>query len=318
MHLLLKRLLQRLALGLVTLFVVSLVIFLSIELLPGDAAEQVLGQSATPETVAAFRAQLGLDVPPHIRYVDWLGNLLQGDLGTSVVSGLPITELIGERIKNTLFLAIFAALMAVPMALILGVVSALYRETWLDKSINVLSLTAISVPEFFVAYILVWLFAVQLDLFPSISSVSDSASFSDRIYLTFVPALTMTVIVMAHMMRMTRASIINVLALPYVEMARLKGANPRRLIVIHALPNAIAPIVTVIAINLAYLITGVVIVEVVFVYPGMGQLLVDSVAKRDFTVVQSSCLIFAASYILLNLASDLISIATNPRLMHRN
>ncbi|UWQ93670.1 ABC transporter permease (plasmid) [Rhodobacteraceae bacterium M382] len=314
---LLRLFVQRLALGLLTLFAVSLVIFLSIELLPGDVAQQVLGQSATPENLAAFRRELGLDLPAHTRYLDWLGGFLQGDLGTSLISGIPISDLISERLYNTFFLAGFAALISVPLALILGVVAALHRDTLLDKSINVATLTAISVPEFFVGYILVWIFAVELSMFPSIANLSEDAPFTDRIYRTFLPALTLTLIVTAHMMRMTRASLINLLALPYVEMAQLKGASQRRLIVIHALPNAIAPIVTVIAINLAYLIVGVVIVEVVFVYPGMGQLLVDSVAKRDFTVVQTACLLFAATYILFNLASDLISIASNPRLLHR-
>ncbi|MBE1284192.1 MAG: ABC transporter permease subunit [Rhodobacteraceae bacterium] len=317
MHHLLRLFVQRLALGLLTLFVVSLVIFLSIELLPGDVAQQVLGQSATPENLAAFRRELGLDQPAHTRYLAWFGGFLQGDLGNSLISGLPIWDLISERLYNTFFLAGFAALISVPLAVLLGVVSALYRETLLDKSINVATLTAISVPEFFVGYILVWLFAVEFALFPSIANLSEDASLGDRIYRTFLPALTLTLIVTAHMMRMTRASLINLLALPYIEMAQLKGASQRRLIVIHALPNAIAPIVTVIAINLAYLIVGVVIVEVVFVYPGMGQLLVDSVAKRDFTVVQTACLLFAATYILFNLASDLISIASNPRLLHR-
>ncbi|WP_343211658.1 ABC transporter permease (plasmid) [Aliisedimentitalea scapharcae] len=314
---LLRLFVQRLALGLLTLFAVSLVIFLSIELLPGDVAQQVLGQSATPENLAAFRRELGLDLPAHTRYLDWLGGFLQGDLGTSLISGIPISDLISERLYNTFFLAGFAALISVPLALILGVVAALHRDTLLDKSINVATLTAISVPEFFVGYILVWIFAVELSMFPSIANLSEDAPFTDRIYRTFLPALTLTLIVTAHMMRMTRASLINLLALPYVEMAQLKGASQRRLIVIHALPNAIAPIVTVVAINLAYLIVGVVIVEVVFVYPGMGQLLVDSVAKRDFTVVQTACLLFAATYILFNLASDLISIASNPRLLHR-
>ena len=317
MHYLIKLFVQRLALGLLTLFVVSLVIFLSIELLPGDVAQQVLGQSATPENLAAFRRELGLDQPAHTRYLEWLGGFLQGDLGNSLISGIPIWDLISERLYNTFFLAGFAALISVPLAVVLGVVAALYRDTFLDKSINVATLTAISVPEFFVGYILVWLFAVELQMFPSIANLSEGASLGDRLYRTFLPALTLTLIVTAHMMRMTRASLINLLALPYIEMARLKGASQRRLIVIHALPNAIAPIVTVIAINLAYLIVGVVIVEVVFVYPGMGQLLVDSVAKRDFTVVQTACLLFAATYILFNLASDLISIASNPRLLHR-
>lgn len=281
----------------------------------------MLGQSATPENLAAFRRELGLDQPAHTRYLEWLGGFLQGDLGNSLISGIPIWDLISERFYNTFFLAGFAALISVPVpvpvAVVLGVVAALYRDTFLDKSINVATLTAISVPEFFVGYILVWLFAVELQMFPSIANLSEGASLGDRLYRTFLPALTLTLIVTAHMMRMTRASLINLLALPYIEMARLKGASQRRLIVIHALPNAIAPIVTVIAINLAYLIVGVVIVEVVFVYPGMGQLLVDSVAKRDFTVVQTSCLLFAATYILFNLASDLISIASNPRLLHR-
>ncbi|KIC27091.1 ABC transporter permease [Leisingera sp. ANG-M6] len=317
MHYLLRLFVQRLALGLLTLFVVSLVIFLSIELLPGDVAQQVLGQSATPENLAAFRRELGLDQPAHTRYLSWLGGFLQGDLGNSLISGIPIKDLISERMYNTFFLAGFAAVISVPLAVLLGVIAALYRETFLDKSINVATLTAISVPEFFVGYILVWLFAVELGMFPSIANLSEDASLGDRIYRTFLPALTLTLIVTAHMMRMTRASLINLLALPFIEMAQLKGASQRRLIVIHALPNAIAPIVTVIAINLAYLIVGVVIVEVVFVYPGMGQLLVDSVAKRDFTVVQTACLLFAATYILFNLASDLISIASNPRLLHR-
>jgi peptide/nickel transport system permease protein len=240
-----------------------------------------------------------------------------GGSGNSLLSRIPISQHIGERMANTFFLAGFAAVISVPLAVLLGVISALYRDRLLDKTINVATLTAISVPEFFVGYILVWLFAVELGMFPSIANLSEDARLSERLYRTFLPALTLTLIVTAHMMRMTRASLINLLALPYIEMAQLKGASQRRLIVIHALPNAIAPIVTVIAINLAYLIVGVVIVEVVFVYPGMGQLLVDSVAKRDFTVVQTACLLFAATYILFNLASDLISIASNPRLLHR-
>ena len=307
MHYLIRLFVQRLALGFLTLFVVSLVIFLSIELLPGDVAQQVLGQSATPENLAAFRSELGLDQRAYTRYLAWLDGFLQGDLGNSLISGLPIEDLISERMHNTFFLAGFAALISVPLAVFLGVIAALYRETFLDKSINVSTLTAISVPEFFVGYILVWLFAVELGMFPSIANLSEGASLADRIYRTFLPALTLTLIVTAHMMRMTRASLINLLALPFIEMAQLKGASQRRLIVIHALPNAIAPIITVIAINLAYL----------FVYPGMGQLLVDSVAKRDFTVVLTACLLFAATYILFNLASDLISIASNPRLLHR-
>mgnify|MGYP003379684624 FL=1 len=166
------------------------------------------------------------------------------------------------------------------------------------------------------AYILILVFSVHLGWFPSLANVEPGAAFGHRLYVTFLPAVTLTLIVMAHMMRMTRAAIINLLALPYIEMARLKGMKRWRVVAVHALPNALAPIINVVALNLAYLIVGVVLVEVVFVYPGLGQLLVDSVAKRDFPVVQAACLIFAATYILLNLAADVLSVISNPRLLH--
>jgi len=256
-----------------------------------------------------LRREMGLDHPPLTRYLGWFGGIVQGDLGQSIVSGRDIAGLLGERLANTLFLALFAAVIAVPLAIGLGLAAALYRNTLFDRTTSTLALMAISLPEFFVAYLLVWGFSVQLGWFPSISNIDPTAGFFDRIYRTFLPALTLTLIVTAQMMRMTRASIVNLLALPYVEMACLKGASQRRVILKHTLPNAVAPIVTVVALNLAYLITGVVIVEVVFVYPGMGQLLVDSVAKRDFTVVQATCLIFSGAFILLNLIADMISIA---------
>ena len=307
---------RRLALGLLTLFVVSLIIFLSVELLPGDLAEAILGQAATPETVAAFRRELKLDLPPQERYLDWLGGILQGDMGRSLANKREITELIGVRLANTLFLAAMAAIISVPLAVTLGVFAALYRNSLYDRGVNVATLSTISFPEFFVAYILILFLAVKAQLFPSISNVAEETVFWDRVYRSFLPALTLTLVVIAHMMRMTRAAIINLLASPYIEMASLKGLSRTRIIVRHALPNALAPIINVIVINLAYLVVGVVIVEVVFVYPGLGQLLVDSVSKRDLPVVQASAMIFAATYILLNLTADVLSIMTNPRLMH--
>lgn len=308
---------QRVALGILTLLVVSALVFISVEFLPGDVAEQILGQSATPETLAALRDQLGLNTPPMQRYFSWLGGILQGDFGKSVISQRPITELLSQRFGNTLSLALLATLISVPLAVGLGILAALKRNTWIDRTINVGALTAISFPEYFVAYGLILIFSVKLGWFPSISVISGEVSLLERINLTLLPALTLTMIVTAHMMRMTRASIINLLSLPYIEMARLKGATQQRVVVVHALPNAIAPIVNVIALNIAYMISGVVIVEVVFVYPGLGQLLVDSVAKRDVTVVQAACLIFASAFIIFNLLADVISIVSNPRLLHR-
>ncbi len=307
---------RRLALGVLTLIVVSLIISLGVELLPGDLAEAILGQAATPETVAAFRKELGLDLPLWERYLDWLFGMMQGDMGVSLANQREISELIGVRLENTLFLAALAAIISVPLAVTLGILAALYRNSFYDRAVNVLTLSSISFPEFFVAYILILFLSVNAGWFPSISTVSADLGFWEQAYRCSLPALVLTLVVIAHMMRMTRAAIINLLASPYIEMAGLKGMSRGRIIVKHALPNALAPIINVIVINLAYLVVGVVVVEVVFVYPGLGQLLVDSVSKRDIPVVQASALIFAGTYILLNLTADVLSIATNPRLMH--
>ena len=307
---------QRFALGLLTLFIVSLVIASIVELLPGDITQAILGQTATPETVEAFRRELGIDRPVHERYIEWLRGMLTGDMGKSLANKREISELVGTRLSNTLFLGGFAAAIAVPLSLILGLLAALYRNSVFDRGINLFTLTSISFPEFFVAYILILLFAVKTGWFPGISNVSKDLPLGDKLFRTLLPAATLTLVVVAHMMRMTRAAIINLLSSDYIEMAHLKGIRPMRVIFYHALPNAWGPIVNVIALNLAYLVVGVVIVEVVFVYPGLGQLLVDSVSKRDVPVVQACSMIFAGVYILLNLLADIVSIVTNPRLLH--
>ena len=307
---------MRIALGIGLLFIVSLVIFGATELLPGDLANELLGQSATPETLAALREQLGLNDPAPVRYWNWLTGALTGDFGVSLANGRPIADLIGARLGNTVFLALYAAALSVPISLILGILAALWRNSIFDRTANAGALTAISFPEFFVAYILV-LWLAQTGLFHSMVRINPTTTFGDRLYMTFLPALTLMLVVTAHMMRMTRAAIINLMASPYIEMARLKGMSPLRIVLRHALPNALAPIINVIALNLAYLITGVVVVEVVFVYPGLGQLMVDAVSNRDIAVVQAVALIFAAAYVALNLLADVLSTITNPRLMHR-
>lgn len=324
MHPVLRTVLQRLGLGLLTLFFVSVIIFMSIEMLPGDFTEAVLGQAATKETVAAFREELGLDRPAYIRYFDWIGAVATGDFGTSfsgrAASGVdrsrPVVDLVAPRLWNTLFLAAMTAVIAVPLALFLGITAALYRNSIYDRVVNALTLTTISMPEFFVAYILILFLASLYGVFPSLANVDADMGLGERIYRTALPSMTLTLVIVAHMMRMTRAAIINLLASPYIEMARLKGVSRAGVILHHALPNAWAPIATVIAFNLAYLVVGVVVVEVVFVYPGIGQLMVDSVTARDIPVVQACALIFATTYILLNLLADIIGIVTNPRLLH--
>lgn len=298
-------------------------------MLPGDFVEAVLGQSRTEETVRIFRQELGLDKPYHVRYVNWLTSAIQGDLG-STFSGRnatyanqpqqntarSVSSLLQPRLFNTFFLAAMTAIIAIPLSLILGITAALYRNSLYDRTVNASALTAISMPEFFVAYVLIIFLASINQFFPSLSNVTSSTPFLERVYLSILPALTLTLVTVAHMMRMTRASIINLLSSPYIEMARLKGMSRTKVIIKHALPNAWAPIANIIAFNLAYLIVGVVVVEVVFVYPGVGQLMVDSVIKRDIPVVQGCALVFAVTYILLNLIADVISIVTNPRLLY--
>ncbi len=324
MHPVIATILKRLALGFVTLFIVSVIIFASIQFLPGDFSQAVLGQAATEATVAAFRKELGLDQSAFTRYVQWVGALAQGDLGTSfsgrASSGIdrsrPVIDLVAPRLWNTLFLAGMAAVISVPIALFLGITTALWRNTAYDKVASAGTLTAISFPEFFVAYILILMLGTLYPIFPTLANVEPGMSLSERVTKAALPALTLTLVIVAHMMRMTRAALINLLASPYIEMARLKGESPTRVVMKHALPNAWAPIATVIAFNLAYLVVGVVVVEVVFVYPGIGQLMVDAVSSRDIPVVQACALIFAATYILLNLIADVIGIITNPRLLH--
>lgn len=304
----------RIVLGLLTLFAVSVLIFVSTEILPGDVASAVLGQGATPETLAVFRAELGLDRPAYIRYFEWFFKAIRGDFGVAMTNKRVIIETLEPRFLNTMFLAGYAALIAVPLSVGLGIVAAINEGKAVDKVANVLSLMTISVPEFFIAYVLILFLAVQYDIFPSLSTVFADMSFTERLYVAALPAATLTMLVMAHMLRMTRTSVLSIMSQPYIEMAFLKGLSRSHVILRHALPNAAAPIISVVALNLAYLIVGVVVIEVVFVYPGVGQYMVDGVSKRDLPVVQACGLIFAGAFVGLNTIADVLAILVNPRL----
>ena len=313
---LLALILERFVLSLVLLFAVSILIFGGLEALPGDFATTYLGQSATPQAVANIREDLGLNRPITTRYVEWLGNAVQGDFGTSWASKNSVSEQIGKRLGNSLFLAGFAAVISVPLAVGLGMLSVHFRNRLPDKIINVISLAAISLPEFFIGYLLILVFAVNLGMATFPATVYDSMGFVERLKAIALPTATLVLVVLAHMMRMTRAAILSVMSSAYMETAELKGLSAFRAIVKHAAPNALAPIINVIALNLAYLVVGVVVVEVVFVYPGMGQYMVDAVTVRDMPVVQACGLIFAAVYIFLNMTADILAIIANPRLRH--
>ncbi len=309
-----RMVIQRILIGFVTLWVVSVLVFLMTNALPGDVAQIVLGQSATPESLAAYRAERGLDQPLLFQYFGWLGNMLSGDLGISKAGGATISSLIGERLKNTMVMAGIVALISVPLSVGLGLMAAMYPGTWIDKSLTFGTLALISVPEFFIATFMVLIFAVQLGWLPSVARVSAEQSYYDWWRSMAMPLLVLVIVVAAQMIRMTRAGILNVMNSPYIEMAILKGVRRKRIILRHAFFNTIGPIVNVIALNLAYLVSGVVIVETIFAYPGLAKLMIDGVQTRDLPLVQACAMIFCATYVVLIILADVAAILANPRL----
>jgi peptide/nickel transport system permease protein len=305
---------KRFASALITLLLVSAVVFTISGLLPGDAAQETLGQSATPEQVAALRHEMGLDRPALTRYVAWLGGIVQGDPGQSLVANLPVREVIAERLPNSLMLAAFTALVSVPLALAIGIASAISRGGRLDRTLNVLTLSAVAVPEFLVATLGVLVFSVKLLWLPSIALVSEDASLWDTMRSCALPVFSLSVVVIAQMARMTRAAVADQLDRPYVEMARLKGVPFRRVVLFHVMPNAVGPIVNAVALSLSYLLGGAIIVETIFNFPGLASLMVNAVTSRDMPLLQACAMIFCAIYLMLVLVADVVAILANPRL----
>lgn len=314
--LLLRVLLKRLIVSVALLWGASALIFAGTQMLPGDAAQAVLGQHVSAESLAALRGHLGLDKPAIVRYGRWLTGALRGEFGRSSINDQDVASAVERRFGNTLFLAGCAAVISVPLALSLGMLSVLYRETWVDRLISILTIAAVSLPEFFSGYLLIFLFGAYLQWFPTNAVIFDGMSLAERLYAIALPCATLALAVVGHMMRMARAMLLDVMSSPYMETALLKGLSPFRIIWYHALPNALPPVINVVALNIAYLVVGVVVVEVMFVYPGMGQYMVDSVSKRDVPVVQACGMAFAAVFIGLNLIADIASVLANPRLRH--
>ena len=306
--------LRRIAIGFATLIVVSIIVFLATSILPGDVAQIILGQSATPETLAALRAQLGMDQPGYVRYFLWLGNMATGDLGISKAGGATITSLIDGRMGNTMMMAGLVAGISIPISVALGLWAAMHPGTWLDRMVTFGTLSTISVPEFFIATVLVLILAVNLHWLPSTAYLTGDETFFELLRALAMPLITLVIVVSAQMIRMTRAGILNVMSSPYIEMAILKGVPRARIILRHAFFNAIGPIVNVIALNLAYLVSGVVIVETIFAYPGLAKLMIDGVQTRDLPLVQACAMIFCGTYVVLILIADVGSILSNPRL----
>ena len=311
-----KLIAQRLGLGLLTLLGASMLIFAGTEILPGDLASALLQNNATEENLATMRKELGLDRPPVQRYIEWFGGALTGDLGRSLATERAVVDDLMPRLRNTLFLASYAAMISIPLSIALGLMAAVWQGSFFDRMVNLVTLMTISIPEYLVGYLLVKYLSVKLGWLPTLANVTPDTPFGERVFLTILPMATLVLVTIAHMMRMTRASVLAIMASPYIEMAFLKGIPKWQVVVRHAFPNALAPVINVVALNLAYLIIGVVVVEAVFVYPGLGQLMVDAVSKHDVPVVQGCGLLFASTFILLNMTADIFSILSNPRLRH--
>lgn len=304
---------RRVGAGILTLLIVSAVVFFITSLLPGDAAQMVLGQNATTETVAALRQQLGLDQPLLLRYVNWLGGMLHGDFGTSFASHLPVAQLVAQRIPATFELAAVTTLVSVPLALIIGITAAMKRGSFIDRALVIGTMSVVAVPEFLVATLAVLIFAVKLHWVSAMSLGSPSADVLSYLKNYALPVLTLCCVLVAQMARMTRAAIINQLDSPYLEMALLKGVSPLRAVLRHALPNAVGPIANAICLSLSYLFGGVIIIETIFSYPGLASQLVDAVSNRDLPMVQLCVMIFAVCYLVLLLLADILTIAFNPK-----
>lgn len=305
--------LRRIGSGLLTLFIVSALVFFITSMLPGDAAQMILGQSATPETVAALRQQLGLDQPLLMRYFSWLFGMLHGDFGTSFASNLPVTQLVAQRIPATFQLAATTTLVSVPVALIIGITAAMKRGSLLDRALVVSTMAVVAVPEFLVATVAVIIFAVKLHWVPAMSLGSTHQDFLGFLRTFALPVMTLCCVVVAQMARMTRAAIVNQMDSPYLEMTLLKGVSPLRAMLRHALPNAVGPIANAISLSLSYLFGGVIIIESIFSYPGLASQMVDAVSNRDLPVVQLCVMFFAVCYLVLLMIADVLTIAFNPK-----
>jgi len=308
---------RRIGIAALTLLLVSAVVFSITAVLPGDAAQAALGQSATPEMIAALRAQMGLDQPAYLRYLHWLGGLLSGNLGQSLSNNTPVGELIGLRLPKSLLLAGTAAALSVPVALSIGILSAIYRGSRLDRVLSTATLAMVAVPEFLVATVAVLIFAVKLHWLSALSYVPDAPGIVPMLRAYAMPVMTLSFVVVAQMARMTRAAVIDQMSQPYVEMAILKGASPARIVLRHALPNAAGPVANAVALSLSYLLGGAIIVETIFNYPGIASLMVDAVTNRDMPLLQACAMIFCCAYLILVLLADVFAIISSPKLRRR-
>lgn len=309
-----RYLMARIAASVLAIVAVSMIVFIGTALLPGDAAQAILGQEATPQALEELRSQLGLHLPLWQRYLAWVLAALQGDFGVSFSSGRPVIDLILPRLANSLILAGAGAAVTVPLAVGLGILSALYRDRWPDRAIGTISMLLLSLPTFLTGYLLIKIFAVELGWFPALSMVRRSTDLMGWVRALTLPVIALTFVASAHTMRLTRTAIVAILSSDYVMMAEIKGLSPARVILRHALPNALSPVISIAMLTFAYMIVGVVVIEVVFSYAGLGKLIIDAVGYRDLPMVAACGVVFSVVFVSLNLAADVLAMLANPRL----
>ena len=310
----LRLIIRRLVLAALTLVLVSIIVFLAVEALPGDMATAYLGRDATEESLALLREEFGLNRSMLTRYFDWFGGALQGDLGDSLVRRKPISELIGNRLRNTLVLATISSVVGIPLAILLGVFTGLMRDKWPDITVSTIAIAGMTLPEFVTGTILIYIFAIRLKWYDAVITVASDASISELIPNIRLPIITLTIVMVAHILRLVRTSMIDVMISDYVNMARLKGVPAWRIVFRHALPNAMLPTINIVALTIAWLLGGVVIIESVFNFPGIGTLMINGISDRDLFLVQGIAIILATIYIFVNLAADIATLLLNPRL----
>ena len=306
--------LKRILLGLITLFIVSLITFVGVEVLPGDACTTYLEREAYGAALEACYKRLGLDIPAYERYVSWAIGVIQGDFGYSLSGEMKINDVLGPRVKNSLVLASASILIGIPIALLLGIITALWRDKMPDIIISTFTIFSMTIPEFISATLLILIVAIWLEWLPGIVIVPTGASVSELLPNIILPVIAISMIMTAHMARMVRSSVIQVMASDYVQMAILKGVPYWKMVFKHVLPNALLPAINVVALTIAWLLGGVVVSEVVFNYPGLGRLVIESISNRDLPVVQALAIILASIYVIINLIADLLTLMLNPRL----
>src|SRR5665648_372251 len=308
---------RRLGFMVITLILASLLIFAATQILPGDVATMVLGRFATEQALENFREEMGLDRSLVVQYGDWLFSFVQGDWGESLSTRADVRDLVLERLRNSAMLAFVAFVMYVPLGIVLGVVAAIRRNTWVDQVISVGSLAFIGLPEFVSAVILISIFSIQLGWLPSQSAIDPKAGFIESFRFLILPGVTVALTSLAYIVRMTRSSTVDVLQTDYVRTANLKGLPPYRVLFTHVLRNSLLPTVTVVAIGVGWLLGGLIITESVFSYPGIGRLMLFSIQRRDLPLIQATALLIVLIYSLSNLIADILYAVLNPRIRYR-